>query len=387
MKKIITIILLAVFSAAVYSQESNKQLLQLEKCLEELDFGVSHQQSNCGGSANIRHTWQANFYESTQKIPVDESLSEEKRKQYQAYHDEFIAKRWWNLEHAVDSVRLAFARLSKESSKSYLYENHMNNADSIIYALAFARSDGKTPFFYEDKKNNRSHFWDAREAASFNFDKNFNSQGQFFVGKGSYEHVYEIETGLSWENDMKSFDVEAFQALIQPVIKPLLSLKGAKSYPVYWRHDVGYEDEVGNNGGLTQKTTSYGSNASGQGLTTGTFYFIPAQYEAEAKMLHKQLDSLSLAYVNQHPKQPYIYKYSKGYSHYNLQEIVHGFKYHDGDDYSLRSYCSDDGFFILSLTTKGDIWIPRDWPILKSWINGEKVYLKGMAPKKNKGKK
>ena len=74
MKKIITIILLAVFSAAVYSQESNKQLLQLEKYLEELDFGVSHQQSNCGGSTNIRHTWQANFYESTQKIPVDESL-------------------------------------------------------------------------------------------------------------------------------------------------------------------------------------------------------------------------------------------------------------------------------------------------------------------------
>ena len=121
MKKIFTIILLATFSAAVFSQESNKQLLQLEKYLEELDFGVSHQQTNCGGSTNIRHTWRADFYETTQKIPVDEGLSEEKRKQYQAYHDKFIAKRWQNLEHAVDSVRLAFARLSKESSKSYLF--------------------------------------------------------------------------------------------------------------------------------------------------------------------------------------------------------------------------------------------------------------------------
>ena len=387
MKKIFTIILLAVVSAAAFSQESNKQLQQLEKYLEELDLGVSHQQSNCGGTTNIRHTWRSMFYESTQRIPADESLSEEKRKQYQAYHDEFVAKRWRNLELAVDSVRLAFARLGKETSTSYLFEDHMDGTDTIKYALAFARSDGKAPYFFEEKKSNRAEFFGAREAASFNYDKNFDSEGKFFVGKGSYEHVYEIETGLTWEDDMKNFDIEAFQALIQPVIKPILSLKGVKAYPVYWRHDVGYEDEVGENGGLTHKTTSYGSKTSGQGLTTGTFYFIPAQYEAEAKMLHKQLDSLSLAYVNQHPKQPYIYKYSKGYSHYNLQEIVHGFKYHDGDDYSLRSYCRDDGFFILSLTTKGDIWIPRDWPILKSWINGEKVYLKGMAPKKNKGKK
>ena len=383
MKKIFTIILLATFSAAVFSQESNKQLLQLEKYLEELDFGVSHQQTNCGGSTNIRHTWRAGFYETTQKIPVDEGLSEEKRKQYQAYHDKFIAKRWQNLELAVDSARLAFARLSKESSKSYLFEDHKDGTDTIKYALAFARSDGRVPYLYEEKKSNRAEFWGAQEAASFNFDKNVDSQEQFFVGKGSYEHVYEIETGLTWENDMKSFDIEAFRALIQPVIKPLLSLKGAKTYPVYWRHDVGYEEEF-DKGGLTFKTTSYGKNATGQGLTTGTVYFIPAQYEAEAEALYKQLDSLTYAYVNQHPEQPYIYNYSKGYSRYNLEEIVEGVKYHDDDNYSLRSYCSDDGFFILSLTTKGDIWIPSDWPKLKSWINGEKVYLKGMKPKDKK---
>ena len=275
MKKIFTIILLATFSAAVFSQESNKQLLQLEKYLEELDFGVSHQQTNCGGSTNIRHTWRADFYGTTQKIPVDKGLSEEKRKQEQAINDKFIAKRWRNLELAVDSARLAFARLSKESSKSYLFEDHKDGTDTIKYALAFARSDGRVPYLYEEKKSNRAEFWGAQEAASFNFDKNVDSQGQFFVGKGSYEHVYEIETGLTLE-DMKSFDIEAFRALIQPVIKPLLSLKGAKTYPVYWRHDVGYEDEVGINGGLTHKTTSYGKNATSQGLTTGTVYFLPA---------------------------------------------------------------------------------------------------------------
>ena len=181
---------------------------------------------------------------------------------------------------------------------------------------------------------------------------------------------------------MKNFDIEAFQALIQPVIKPLLSLKGVKTYPVYWRHDVGYEDQVGENGWLTHKTVSYGCDDSGHGITSGTSYFIPAQYGAEAKALYKQLDSLSLAYVNQHPEQPYIYKYSKDYSFFNIEEILNGLRHHGSDDYSLRSYSDPDGFYILSLTTKGDIWIPSDWPKLKSWINGKRVYLKGKAPKR-----
>ena len=382
MKKILTFILLAVFSAAAYSQESNKQLQQLEKYLEELDLRVSHEQSNCSGTNNIRHSWHCNFYESTQKIPADDSLSEEKRKQYQAINDEFIAKRWRNLELAVDSARLAFARLSKEASTSYLFEDHMNGTDTIKYALAFARSNGRPPYLFEDKNLNRTQFWNAREATSFNYDKNFDSQGEFFVGRGSYEHVYEIDTGLS-SDDMKNFDIDAFLALIQPVIKPLLSLKGAKTYPVYWRHDVGYDEEF-DKGGLTFKTTSYGGDDSGQGLTTGTIYFIPAQYEAEAKALYKQLDSLSLAYVNQHPEQPYIYNYSKGYSFYNIEEIVRGLRYHGSYEYSLRIFYGPNGFYILSLTTKGDIWIPSDWAKLKSWINGKKVYLKGMKPKAKK---
>ncbi len=69
MKKIFTIILLAVFSAAAYSQESNKQLQQLEKYLEELDLGVSHEQSNCGGSSNIRHTWRSTSMKPRKKYP------------------------------------------------------------------------------------------------------------------------------------------------------------------------------------------------------------------------------------------------------------------------------------------------------------------------------
>ena len=50
---------------------------------------------------------------------------------------------------------------------------------------------------------------------------------------------------------------------------------------------------------------------------------------------------------------------------------------------------SDDNYYDLKgckvnpSTMKGELWIPRDWQRLKSYINGERVYLKGMEPKKD----
>ena len=46
--------------------------------------------------------------------------------------------------------------------------------------------------------------------------------------------------------------------------------------------------------------------------------------------------------------------------------------------------CDEDGnYHILTLNNMGELWVPRDWQRLKSYINGERVYLKGMEPKKD----
>ena len=52
--------------------------------------------------------------------------------------------------------------------------------------------------------------------------------------------------------------------------------------------------------------------------------------------------------------------------------------------YELKALADDTGFYILSINTKGELWIPRNWPRLKSYVNGERVYLKGMKPKEKK---
>lgn len=35
---------------------------------------------------------------------------------------------------------------------------------------------------------------------------------------------------------------------------------------------------------------------------------------------------------------------------------------------------SDTGYNLLVLDTKGDLWLPKEWPIMKSWKNGKVVY-------------
>jgi hypothetical protein len=38
----------------------------------------------------------------------------------------------------------------------------------------------------------------------------------------------------------------------------------------------------------------------------------------------------------------------------------------------------EDGLHILSITSKGEGWMPVEWEKLKSWINGKKEYLEGI---------
>ena len=388
MKKLFAFICLSAFAVFAFCQEPNKQLQQLEKYLQESGCSFFYSQYNQDGDANIKHRWTASLYETWGEMPVRENQSEEERKQYLDIFERVYGQRRRNLENALDSIRLTFARLGKESSESYLYEYHKDDIDTIKYALAFARSKvdpakannesthpGDSLVKYTSKYYNSIRFDNAREAVNFDYSKNmYDSRAHLYRGSGIYTHVYTVDTGLSLEKDLRPFDIEALKALIQPVIKSFLSLKGAKENPVYWSYD-------GKN-----ETTITGSKAV-QGLTTGQLYFVPIQYEAEVEALYRQLDSLVHDYVNRHPEQAYNYGYRPFPQKTVSASMVYGSDFIGGKCYNLRFARDKEGFYILSLIVKGDSWIPDEWKSLKSYINGEKVYIKGKEPNKEKDKK
>ena len=377
MKKILSIILLAAVTTSAYTQEPNARLVQLENFLQrEGNFRVSHRQLNCTGRG-IEHQWHFWINEVTSKTPrfnFDEKISEASRRRLIESYDSINAARHQRVVTMLDSIRLTFALLGKDASESYTYEYHKGNIDTIKYTLAF-REEGDTLLFPPAAFTYRWELMSAREVANFDYDRGDDSRQEGNVEKGQYTHLYSIPNGITWD-DMKTFDIEAFEAQIEPVLKSFKKLKGAKTYPVYWRHDEGFKDDIGEDGGLIQMTQS--SRGSRFGLTTGTHYYIPAKYKDEAEALYKQLIALAYDYLNNHPEQPYRYKFTSRFSYINLEDVVEGINYgKDDDEYFLSCMSDEDGYHILSIRNKGDRWVPRDWQKLKSYINGEKSYIKG----------
>lgn len=383
MKQLFTIILLASVAIAARSQQSNPQLHQLEQFIQEQGYAVSHTQST-GTERGISHQWSAllNAYIIHPQSAIDSTMSEAALRRIVHQYDSINHLRRQRLTQVLDSIRTTFARLGKDASESYLYEYHKDGTDTIKYSLAFRRDDGALRTY---RYNNSVSFRNAGEVALFDYTRSNDSDGWGATDWGYYSHLYTIGNDISWD-DMQPFDHAAFEALIAPALKAAKKLKGAKAYPVYWRHDEGFNDDVGPNGNLVGKTvrqSDYGHNKH-YGLTTGTLYFIPIQHEAEAKALYRQIDSLAHSYVDSHPEQYYTYTFSSDFRYGNLRDMVLGQNFKDDSNYSLKALADDTGFYILSINTKGELWIPRNWPRLKSYVNGEMVYLKGMKPKEKK---
>ena len=58
------------------------------------------------------------------------------------------------------------------------------------------------------------------------------------------------------------------------------------------------------------------------------------------------------------------------------------FTRHISETNSIQVRVADHGFHFLILETRGTEWIPTEWFSLKSFVNGKKTYIEGMAPKK-----
>ena len=315
--------------------QPNPRLQQLEDCLRKQGYEISYSQGNTamtdvGSSRSIARNWTIGFGPQGEKLSAT----------------------------AIDSIRAAFTDLSKEEAETHLYENHKDCADTIKYSVRFF--DGRR----------------EQEQASFSYYKNCDDGGRCV-----YWHVCESTNRVS----LKSFDAPAFEKHIQPAFAVLKKLKGAASYPVYWRHDKEYKDSLASREIYVKLGID---NVNHAGLVTGSHYFIPAQFKAVAIALYRQLDSLTFDYLNRYPEQLHHYRTSSRRPYDTVSDspryftaeklLGHAFGYDiDNYNYFLHFYQMEDGLHILSITSTGEGWMPKEWHKLKSWINGKKEYLKG----------
>ena len=361
------------FSVSVANAQPNERLQELEKTLRDQGFSVTHTQHNARG---IEHSWMSHLYLSGDKARIShelwEKMSKDELKAFAQKSDSINELNRQRVQQRIDLIRSTFSSLAGEASESYMYEVHNQDCDTIRLSMAWKE---ETMPLSSWRGDGGVHYYNAREAASFSYQR---PPGEKYA-HGNYIHVY-TEDYPEPMGDIKSFDGKAFLTVISPCLKRALKLKGAKKYPVYWRHDEGYQDDVG--GELVYKVTmqsDYGENKH-TGLTTGDLYFIPKVYENEANELLSTIDSLTYDYVEAHYDQAYNYKFNPRFSYHNSVSIVDGSTWPDKKpvttEYRLSTYMDEDGFYFVFITTEGELWIPSRFSKLKSWINGKRVERK-----------
>lgn len=371
MKKLTTFVLLVLVCLTAQGQTPNAQFRQLEDYLYRKGFDVRLIQYN--GGDGLYHQWAVNISAERIKLQLGMRIGgNEDFYTRQHLIDSINALRQQELMEVLDSIRHTFARVSKDVTESYLYEVHKNGVDTIKYSLGMKAKESSALVFSGEDNRGERFYVDPCEVMDFRYQSKASVANG--MGFGFLTHVFNYDSGLSWD-DMKDFDNMAFEQLIQPVLKRAMKLKGAKEYPVYWRHDKGFDDDVTEGGGLIQKGVSSVFDNQG-GLTTGVDYVIPLQHDDAAHALFRELDSLSHGYVDAHPEQLYRYKFPSQCFPAIDGTILRGYNLDGTDKYILMCELDPEGFHILYLRINGDFWLPRDWQKLKSYINGEKVYRK-----------
>ncbi|MBR4731011.1 MAG: hypothetical protein IK075_12245, partial [Prevotella sp.] len=288
------LILMVALATGAFGQNANPRLSQLEDYLRQHSHGIEFIQKS-DGDGDVWYSWRAELDaigKEENKPCITPGMNKEAMLQTIHLQDSINALIRRQYEDAVDSIRIAFASVRKDAAESYMYEYHRGIADTISYSVVFRNDGYEDAKFRAEKKEpsewdkDNSDWWSRPDLDADSLDFFFDGyyQGPF----GHYSHYRNEPNGLT-EEDRKPFDIAAFEAHIQPALEPLMKLQGVKSYPVYWRHDKGYEDEVGSRGNLLYGVRVY--NIWPAGLTTGTYYFIPAQHQA--RPIFDRLDSLA----------------------------------------------------------------------------------------------
>ena len=376
MRRVYTLLCLLALAATAFGQrlrvgeqssgmKADPRLCQLDEYFKKQGhYGVIHSQNNGIG---ISHTWQIIFQSGL--VLFHEGVNNETLNRVVSKKDSVDAICQQLMPSVIDTIRNVLASVRKDASESYMYEYHKDGKDTIRYTLAFRYDDGtnRETVFFESESGESVIGAEGASTSTFKFNYAPRTSANYY-------HEYTEPRGVPYE-DMKQLDIAAVRTLIEPTLESVKRYKGAKTYPVYWQHDLGCDDHLGPDGNLMAWFWRPGDHA---GLTTGTHYFLPAQYEQEGEMLYQQIDSLAHNYVNNHPEQRYNYLYyASNPNLYELHNILCSEALGGQEDfYYLGYYRNDEGLHILSVTTKGELWIPKEWTKIKRWVNEKKTYRK-----------
>lgn len=278
---------------------------------------------------------------------------------------------------------------------SYHFETHQQGIDTIRYSICLNRGP-EHRVTYDSIRGCEVYSRElGPETITFNYETHQKPCGKHFWGEGyvEYTRVEPLPASLvpatAEKYEHASFDWDLY---LQGIL-PFLNQKGISQRKFKWSQDDDYVKNL-HDPNIDYVLAFWNKKSenvwSAAGETDGTLYIIPADQKVFANQVLKDINDASLNYVLCHPEQTYDYHYDVrfNYPNYSLgyyQEILRSTTWgKDGHQNFVYVGADVKGYYFLLLSTKGSLWFPREYASLKSYINGEKTYFKGMEPKEDK---
>ena len=293
-----------------------------------------------------------------------------------------------NRENQVyKAVRNTCKALTDNALESYAWEYHRNGVDSVRYAIAIGEyQNGDAMTVYQDQRE--VQYYNAPELLSFYYNTDPHNDGNPWRAKGYgyFRYEYTPDSVFMPKKDIVPFDKEAYSKLIMPILKQ----EGITSRQFYVYHDSTYtivkknrnEDDCV----LWVQTVEPKQTKS---ETRGTVYTLHSRAQANAVL--EQIRMATLAFLEDNSGFWFSFHPYNDFENRKLNEMFES-KYltRVPDFYHIYLHCFGEEFNIIIVEGQGDMMIPAEWAVVKSWKNGQVAYdkkaLKSLTPQQAREK-
>lgn len=389
-RTIITSLLTASFIAAS-AQETTPldNMLNQLRAIDSAPFSYANKGNFGGGSV----TATTRFYIGYREMCSEETCGGERDRHIDSAVDTEATNR---MNHEKYSRVFPIVRQSLDSIialpstvESYHFESHHQGIDTIQYSICMNSGKG-----LQKHPDNAHGYWyettDGSETVSYEYHTNLLPCGKHYEKLG--ELVYSKTEGTTPSGDSDHFDWEQYMQTLTPI----LSQKGITKRTFKWA-----QENFPNHHSHPDYLYTYSINYNGEGSTTagetdGTLYFIPYSQQEFALSVLKDIDRATQDYVLHHPNQLFCYTYNREFNLVNKDPYINPMfdafgklipenePYNNIHHYYLFVGSDERGYYFLVCDTRGAMCVPNEWATLESFVNGKKVYYKGMKPKGKK---
>jgi hypothetical protein len=282
-----------------------------------------------------------------------------------------------------NAVRNTCKALTDDATESYTWEYHHNGVDSVRYTIALGEyQSGDTMTTWQRQRE--VQYYGAPEIITFRYDPLANNDGNPWVPKGFgyFRYEYTPDSVSKQMKELVPFNKEAYTALLQPILKQ----KDIATRQFYVYCDTSYtfkEVKWNDNDDFVLRENTL-TPLQPKSETRGTVYTMHSKELADSVL--SQLIQTTWAFLEDNLGISFHFNPHTYYGSRTMNELFENLDYRRqmGFYHIYLHSIGDQEFNVIVLEGTGDMMVPMEWLIVKSWKNGKVVYdkkrMKNMTP-------